>query len=216
VEATGNFHHEVATTAAVKANTVLDTTQPFDPAHRVLYSHPPSGVGRVCRLLLVGQAATTRLLEWLLHLDALNREGQKAEVLEQDTAFCSSVVGKVGDAFVSHSALLRPAEEENSQKRVHEKEVFDRVEPLLTAVVSALVLVVDRARDRPLGAVVGKRGEAPSPVVCSCGSVSSSCSRRLSRSAKLRTGASLVARSAARRAASRLWSHVFVLPCDIP
>jgi hypothetical protein len=100
VEATGNFHHEIPHAAAVKANTVLDTTQSLDPANRVFDSHPPSRVELVRRLLLIGQAAAARLLEGLLYFDPIHGEGEKAKILEQDTAFGQVVVGEVRDALI--------------------------------------------------------------------------------------------------------------------
>lgn len=214
MEATGHFHHEVSTTATVKTNTILDDTQPLHSTHRVLDTHPPSGVGRVCRLLLIAQFATLRLLDRFYDLDTSNCEGQEAKVLQQDATFGQLVVGKIGDTLVRRPALVRPAEIEDRQERVHKEEVFDRVEALFAAEVALLVLLVDRARDGSLGAIVGKRGGAGCSAAGSPGSASGS--KRLSSSAKLRAGASPVARSAVRRAGSRLWIHMFALPCDIP
>lgn len=214
METTGHFHHEVAYAAAVKTNTILDDTQALHSAHRVFYSYAASSKGRVQRFLLIAEFATLRLLERLHDLDTRNREGQKAKVLQQEAAFGQLVVGKIGDTLVGSPALVGPAEIEHRQERVHKEQVLDRVEALLAAVVAPLVFLVDRARDRSLGAIVGKRGGAGCSAAGSPGSAS--CSKRLRSSAKLRAGASPVPRSAVRRAGSRLWFHMFALPCDIP
>lgn len=187
---TGHFHYEVTNTTAVQANTVLDDTQALHSANCVVYAHPASGVHLVDSLLLIGQFTAARFLDGLLDLDPINREGQKAKVLEQDAALRQLVVSEVGNALVRHSALLRTTQVEHAQERIHEKEVFDRVEALLAAVVAPLVFLVDRARDGSFGAIVSKRGGDSCSVVCSCSSASGSCSKRFINSPKLRAGAS--------------------------
>jgi hypothetical protein len=196
VERTRHFPYEVSETTAVKTKTVLDDAKALHAAHRGFHSYPASGVGLIRCLLLDAQVATTRLLEGRHHLNASTREGQQATVLEQAAALREVVIGEVRDALVCETALVRTAEVEHAQERIHEEEGFDRVEALVGAVV------------------VGKRGGGRSSVACSWASACGS--KRFISSATLRAGASPHARRALRRAASRLWSHIFALPWRIP
>ena len=143
MEATGNFHHEVVDSAAVKADTLLDDTQPLHPADGVFHSYPARGVSLVLLLVLIAQFATTRFLDRLHLPDLCNRESLKAKVLQQHAAFGQLVVRKVGDALVRRPTLLGSAEIEDGEERVHKQEVFDRVEALLAAKVALLVREVD-------------------------------------------------------------------------
>ncbi len=214
MERTRHFPYEVSETTAVKTKTVLDDAKALHAAHRGFHSYPASGVGLIRCLLLDAQVATTRLLEGRHHLNASTREGQQATVLEQAAALREVVIGEVRDALVCETALVRTAEVEHAQERIHEEEGFDRVEALVAAVVALLMFLVERARDGPLSAIVGNRGGGRSSVACSWASACGS--KRFISSATLRAGASPHARRALRRAASRLWSHIFALPWRIP
>jgi hypothetical protein len=66
---------------------VLDHPAALGATDDVFNANPPAGVSLISRLLLLSQLATARLLERLEHLNPIEREGEKAQILEQLTAF---------------------------------------------------------------------------------------------------------------------------------
>lgn len=87
MEATGDFHHEVADTTLMEPDALLNHTRTLHTTDAVLDANSSRCVGLICRLLLLGQGATTGLLEGLKYLNPIECEGQKAEVLEEVTPF---------------------------------------------------------------------------------------------------------------------------------
>jgi hypothetical protein len=189
----------------VETDTIFDDAAALHPAHDVLDTDPAAREGLIGGFLFLGEFSTTRLLDGLKHVDPIKGEGQKAEVLQQLTALGQLVVGKIGDGFVGSAALLGTTEEEDDERGVYEKEVFDRVEAFLATEVALLLSGSKGARDGPFRGVVGKRGGTGSSTELVSPDCSVTASKRASTAAKSRPGASPIARSAVRSTGNRVW-----------
>ncbi len=142
METDGDFHDQVANATSVEADAVLDHPTALHTTNRVFDPNPPASKGLVCRFLLDGQFTAARLLEGLKHLDPVEREGQKAKILEQLAPFRQLIIGKVSDVLVGFTALLGAAQIQNHQRSIYEQEVFDRVEAFLAAAVQVSRIAV--------------------------------------------------------------------------
>src|SRR5262249_10869992 len=70
------------------------------------------------------------------------------------------VGSKLRDAQIMHTATVGVTEKEDREEGIHEQDVFDGVVLFLAAITLRLFSRVLGADDAPLGAVIGKRGEA--------------------------------------------------------
>ena len=122
----------------------------------------------VFRLLLGGKFTTTRLLVWLGDLDAFKRKADKAQVLQQFTAFGQWIGRLVSNWLVVPTAFIRIAQKRHLAPIVTKQDVLHGVTLFLAAIVRLLLSIVVRAGDRSFGAIVIKRGAVSS---CSCSSV---------------------------------------------
>ena len=118
------------------------------------------------------------------------------------------------------AATVGVAQKEDTEEGIDQQDMFDRMVLFLAALTRGLFLRVLGADDAPLGAVMGKRGDAggaAGTVTPGSGSSSSGATRvaasvsetprRWARAVRERAGASPRARSAASNAGHRTWIH---------
>jgi len=85
VEPTGTFHDEVTDGRTPDSQRILDHAAALDTTVDMLNAYPSAGQCLIGRLLFWGEAASPRLFGRLQHLHSIQRDGQKAQILEQLT-----------------------------------------------------------------------------------------------------------------------------------
>ncbi len=113
-------------------------------------AHPGLLIGSLlfpCQLLAVG------FLGWHENLHVGKREGQKAQILQQPTP------GREGVGLMD-AAAVGVTEKEDREQPVDQQDIFYRMVFVLAAITLGLFRRILGADDAPLGAVMGKRGEA--------------------------------------------------------
>jgi len=100
---------------------------------------------------------------WLLgghdDLDLVERERQKAEVLEQPAAGRQGVGRALRHPFIMGAAGIRIAQKEDRERRVDQQHVLHGVALFLTAITARLLSRILGALDAPFGAIMAKRWE---------------------------------------------------------
>ena len=158
MEGTGDFHHQITNGATPEPEGILDHATAFDAAIDVFNPHPPPGQRLIVGFLFGREAATTRLLRRLEHLDTIECKGEKAQVLQQ-LAIGRQRIGRViRDALIVHAPLKGRTQKQDAQAGIDQQQVLQGVALFLAAIVEALFSRVRGARDGALGAVVTKRG----------------------------------------------------------
>jgi hypothetical protein len=98
MEGAAEFHHEITDARLPQAKPVFDNTATLDTTVHMLDPQPPLVEFLVSQLLLQAQLLTA----WLLHrhqaLHVREREGQKAQILQQPTPGWEWVEGGLSDA----------------------------------------------------------------------------------------------------------------------
>lgn len=163
MERTGHFHDEVANGAAPESQGILDHPTAFDAAVDMFNPHPPPRQRLVLGFLFGCQRAATGLLGRLEHRDAVEREGEKAQILEQLAVGGQRVGRVIRNAFVMHPSFKGCAQKQDGQAGIDQEEILQRVALFLAAIVEGLFSRVRGARDGSLGTVVTKRGDVSAP-----------------------------------------------------
>ena len=130
-------------------------------------SYAAMGNHSVFRLLLGTQFATAWLLVRHRDRDTIERKPNKAQVLQQFTAFGQRIGGLIGNPLIVATAFIGIAQKRHLAAIVTKQDVFHVVTLFLAAIVRLLLSIVVRAGDRSFRAIVIKRGAAAS---CSCSS----------------------------------------------
>lgn len=158
VEPTGDFHDKVTDGRTPDSQRILDHAAALHTTVDMLNAHPSAGQCLIGRLLFRCERAPTRLFGRLPHLHPIQREGQKAQILEQLAVGGQGIRGIVGNPFVMHLAFKGGTQKQDRQGGIDQQEVFQGVPLFLAALMERLFSRVRGARDGPLGAVVAKRG----------------------------------------------------------
>src|SRR5215207_2912890 len=119
----------------------------------------------VFRFLLGTQFATAWLLVRHRDRNTIERKTNKAQVLQQFTAFRKRIGGLIGNRLIVATAFIGIAQKRHLAAMVAKQDVLHVVTLFLTAIVRLLLSIVVRTDNRSLGAIVIKRGAAAS---CSC------------------------------------------------
>ena len=166
MQCTADFHDPVADARLSEAAGVVDNTAAFDAAVDMFDAHPsPSDLPIPC-FLRSRQLLSAGLLRQLDDVHAVQREGLKAQVLQQ-LAPCRQWIRRgVGEPLVMDTPWMRLTEEQNAQGPIDQEEVFQHVPLFLAAIASFLFSRVLGARDGSLGTVMTKRGAAEGGAAC--------------------------------------------------
>ena len=117
--------------------------------------------------LLGTQFATAWLLVRHRDRDTIERKTNKAQVLQQFTAFGQRIGGLIGNPLIVVTAFIAIAQKRHLAAIVTKEDVLHVVTLFLAAIVRLLLSIVVRADNRSLSAIVIKRGAAAS---CACSS----------------------------------------------
>jgi hypothetical protein len=98
--------------------------------------------------------------------DTVEQKTLEAHILVKPTAAWQSIAFKIRKAFIMRLAFIGGTQEAHVTGFIDHEQVFDRVALLLTTGVVLLFLGVNRAMDRPLSAIMPKRGGAGTSFVC--------------------------------------------------
>jgi hypothetical protein len=124
-------------------------------------------------LLLGGKFATTRLLVWHRDFDILKREADKAQVLQQLTAFGQPLGPLISNRLVVAAAFVGIAQKRNLAHLVAKQHIFHAMTLFLAAIIRLLLSIVVGASDWAFGTIVIKSG-AVSAAASGCTSASRS------------------------------------------
>src|SRR5262249_17449054 len=160
VEGTTQFHHEITHALLPQADPIFHNATTLDTAVDMLDPQPPLVERLVGPLLLQGQLRTAWLLRRHENLHLRERERQEAQILQQPTPGWEWVGGGLRDAQIMDPAAVGVAQKEDDEERIDEQDIFHRMVFFLAAITPGLFRRVLGADDAPLGAIMGKRGDA--------------------------------------------------------
>jgi hypothetical protein len=219
MQRTADFHDQIAGTCLPEAADIVDDAAALDAAVDVLDAHAPTGDAPIRDLLRACELPSSRLPGRHDDLHPVERERQKAKILEQPAPHRQGIRGSIGHAFIVGTARIGLTQKENREPSIDQQHVFDRVALFLAAITARLLSRILGALDAPFGAVVAKRGEAgveagaaagradigadPSDGSTMAAAAASAMPSRLAKSATHRVGASPNARSVARSTTKR-------------
>src|SRR5262252_418623 len=156
MQGTAEFHHEIADALFPQTDAVFHDAAALDTAIDVLDPEPPLVERLVGQVLLPRELMTTGLLGRHEDLHVREREGQKAQILQQPTPGWESVGSGLRNAQIMHTAAIGIAQKEDREEGIHEQDIFDGVVFLLAAITRFLFGRVLGADDAPFRPVMGK------------------------------------------------------------
>src|SRR5712692_11221492 len=130
----------------------------------------PTAVQRVVgHLLLPRERLATRFLGGHEDRHLGEREGEKAQILQQPAPSGQGIRGGLGNPLVMDAAAVGVAQKEDREEGIDEQDIFDRVVLFLAAITLRLFSRVLGADDAPFRPVMGKRGDAGAAVGAAAG-----------------------------------------------
>jgi hypothetical protein len=197
MQRTANFHHHVANPSLPDPDRLFEHAAALHAAIDMFDTHAPPRELPIPRFLCPRQLVPTGLLRGLEDVHAVQREGLKAQILQQLTPRRQRIRRGVGDVLVMDTARMRLAQEKDAQGTIDQEQVLQHVPLFLAAITRFLFSRVVGARDGSLGAVMTKRGTpgggAPRPSSVggvSCGRDGPSTPKHACKASTRREGAS--------------------------
>jgi hypothetical protein len=160
MQGTADFHHHVANPDFPQADGLFEHAAAFDAAVDMFDAHAPPRDLPIRRFLRPRQRVPAGLLRGLDDVHPGEREGLKAQVLQELTPHGQRIRRRVGNPLVMHTARMRLTEEQNAHGSIDQQEVFQHVPLFLAAITRFLFSRILRAREGSLGAIMTKRGGA--------------------------------------------------------
>ena len=137
----------------------MDDTTAFDAAVDVLDTHTTAREAPIGGFLRPCERPAPRLLRGHDNLDAVEREGQEAEILEPPAAHGQGIRRGLGTAFVVSAARIGVAQEEECQGCIDQQHIVHGLALLRATITAPLLKRVLGALDPSCRPVVAKRGE---------------------------------------------------------
>jgi hypothetical protein len=159
MQRTADFHDPIADARFPQAARVVDDAAALDAAVDVLDTHAATRNTPIRRFLRARQGPAPRLLRRHDHLNLVERERQKAQILEPSAACGQGVGCRIRHALIMDTAAIGITQKEDQQRRVDQQHVLHGVALFLTAITARLLSRILGALDAPFGAIVAKRGE---------------------------------------------------------
>jgi hypothetical protein len=210
MQRTADFHHQIANPRFPYPDGLFEHAAAFDTAVDAFDAHAPPRYLPILRFLRPRQLMPAGLFRRLNDGDTVQREGLKAQILEQLTPHGQQIRRRVGTSLVVHTARMRCTEEQDVRGPIDAQEVFQHVPSFLSAIPCFLFSRIVGARDGSLGPVLTKRGGGLGTTAGTAsvgeaspgraGPVPLSCSRRAS---TWRQGASPKVRSVFRKTGNK-------------
>src|SRR5438132_3077971 len=127
MEGTADLHHQIADARLPQADPVFHNATALDTTIDMLDPQPPLVEHLVGQVLLQGELRTAGLLRRHEDLYLREREGQKAQILQQPTPSREWVGGGLRDAQIMDPAAVGVAQKEDDEESIDEQDIFDGV-----------------------------------------------------------------------------------------
>jgi hypothetical protein len=160
MQATADFHEQIADPRLPEAADVMDDAAALHAAVDVLDAHAPTSEAPIRGPLRAREGPAPGLPGRHDDLDVGQRIRQEAQILKQPAPRRQGVRGGIGHAFIVGTARIGLAQKENRQCGIDQQHVLDRVALFLAAITARLLSRILGALDAPLGPIVAERGEA--------------------------------------------------------
>jgi hypothetical protein len=158
MQCAADFHDPIADARFPQAARVVDNATALDAAVDVLDADATACDASIRGFLGAREGSAPRLLGGHDDLDLVERERQKAEVLEQPAAGGPGVGRGIRNPFIMGAAGVRLTQKEDREHRVDQQHVLHRVALFLTAITARLLSRILGALNTPFGAIMAKRG----------------------------------------------------------
>lgn len=147
MQSTPNFHDHVPDVVPMQATGFLQHATAFDTAIDVLNPYPTACHGLVVGFLFCGEILATWLPCWHMYLDIGQRQGQKAQVLQERTCGWERIGCGISQALVVTFAWCRWTQEQNHQHGIDQEQVFHGMPLFLAALAVFLCIRIRGAWD---------------------------------------------------------------------
>lgn len=212
MQRTGNLHDGILSTHDAESANILDNATAFDTAVDMFNADTQGGELLIKGFLSGGQLAAFGFLERGQTLDAIARESQKAQILEQPTTGRQQIGMRIGNAFVMHAAHIGVGKEQDGQGSIDEQQILQGMRFFLAAIARFLCSRILGTLDASFGGIMAKRGSGASGAGHASslsGKETPSCAAN---SLTLRAGANPMWRKVARRTGNKVCNQTFVFP----
>jgi hypothetical protein len=166
---TADFHDTIADARFPQAARIVDDATALDAAVDVLDTHAAACDTPIRRFRRARQGPAPRLLRRHDHLDLVERERQKAQILEPPTTYGQRVGSRLRHALVMDAAGIRVTQKKNRERRVDQPHVLHGVALFLATITARLLSRILGALDAPFGAIMATRGEMGADVGTTAG-----------------------------------------------
>ena len=127
MQRTADFHHEIADALLPQTDPVFDDATTLHTAVHMLDPQPTAVQRVVGHLLLPRERLATRFLGGYEDRHLGEREGEKAQILQQPAPSGQGIRGGLGNPLVMDAASRGVAEEEDDEQGIDQQNIFDRV-----------------------------------------------------------------------------------------
>ena len=163
MQSTTRLHNDVANTVLQEAYLVFHNPVSFYSANRVFDTDSDGRDRTIGRFFPWAEFTAPGFFLGLNDGKPIAHKTLKPHILIETTPGGQGIASQICQAFIMGFAFTGVAQEANVTGFVDDQQVFDRVAPLLTAVIVLLLLWIFRAMDRPFGTIMPTRGDGDSP-----------------------------------------------------
>lgn len=161
MQTTANRHHQITCRILPQPNGIFDNPAALDRADDVLNPHTTMGNDLVLGSLRLGQFLPARLLMRHRDLHTIEREAEKAKVLQQLTPVRQRIECLVGDRLVVDTSFIGITQKWNTTAWLCQQNILYGVPLFLAAITRFLLIAIFGAGNWSFRAVVKKRDEVP-------------------------------------------------------
>lgn len=158
MQSTTRLHDSIANAILQKAHLIFHYPRAFHPANGMFNTDSDRRDRTIGRCLRWGEVTPRRFFLRLDNGDPVEDKALEAPILIEITPVREGIALQLRQAFIIGLPFIRGTQEADVTALIDHEEVLDRVALLLAAVVVLLVLGIGGAMDRPLSAIMPKRG----------------------------------------------------------
>jgi hypothetical protein len=160
MQRTADFHDQIADTPLPQAGRVTDDAAALDTAVDRLDADAAACNPSTGGFLRPREGSAPWLLRRHDDRDVGKREGQEAELLQQQAARGQGIRRGIRNPLVMDAARVDVAQEETRERRIDQPHMFHRMALFLATITARLLKWILGALDAPFGPIVAERGEA--------------------------------------------------------